>query len=195
MKKKSDSQKFVKGLRGYFKAGLFLPIFYTSVFILVITSLIVLPDYGLLIKIIGVVLSLIIIFFFWFLFGYERKNEKKMKVYIDEIEMKLESQNNVDEEKLSMNEISERNEEDYLSEEQISIFTKKSHIFLRYQVYLILSIALFSLGFRLKDLLDFPSWLNVLILSMFGFLIILSGFLGIKTYINLRKYADEVSKD
>ncbi len=192
--KKTDSQKYVKGLRGYFKAGLFLPIFYTSVFILVISSLVVLPDYNLSIKIIGIALSMVLIIFIWLLYGYQRKNEKKMKVYIDEIEVKLESQNNVDEE-LLMNEISEIKEDNCLSEEQVSFITKNTILFFRYQIYLIIAIALFSLDLVLKDLLDFPTWLNVLLLSIFSCLILLSVFLGIKTYMNLKKYVDKVSKD
>jgi Flp pilus assembly protein TadB len=90
MKKRTENQKVIRGLRAYFKESLFLPIFYTVIYGLGMIALIILPDYTLFQRITGGTLMFAILAINWVVYGFGKRTEKNTKQDIDELENSLE---------------------------------------------------------------------------------------------------------
>jgi hypothetical protein len=62
-------------------------------------------------------------------------------------------------------------------------------------MFAIIFNAVFSIFFTLRDVIEIPSWLRIVIYSLFSCVFVVSGYLTIKAYLLVRKYVKSDKKE
>jgi len=194
MKNLSEDEKLIKGLRSYFKSGIFAPVFFSIGYIFTCFGLIINPDISIWKKVVLIGFLLVIIIVFWLFYIKGKRNERKMKPSLDELEASFAKQKQDISDTL-FDEIHEENSDENYSEEQMNEIQVKTNLFFRSQIHLILTGVGLSIALFLYNLLHFPIWLSILIFSLIGLDFVIWTVLYVKRYRDLKEYVNSVSKE
>ncbi|MDD4157639.1 MAG: hypothetical protein WC479_08955 [Candidatus Izemoplasmatales bacterium] len=181
MKEKTDNQKLIKSLKNVNNVGLFIPIFYTLVFGLVIMAAIVLPADEINNRILMLVVFPLLIILCWTLYAIGKKKEKEIKKTFDKLEVVLDSDRDVEED---------------ISDEQAQIYAKKIQVlndkfqnYVRYIMYLSICVLFFALLILLLNIIGSPQWI---LITLLVFLLVFIIYLSIMGYIKYKKFYEYI---
>lgn len=175
-----EERKLITDLRNVNKTNVLIPLFYTVIFVLVTLSAIILTQESWVGRLVFSLFSGVIAALNWGLFYRDKKKTKELNVVLDEMETNI---------------YYEKNEDDYLTDEEVNLLQEKAKLSLASYTKLIITSTIFSIFILFLDEIPLESSINTTVAVLLGIILL---FYLVSTIVNgmiLRKYISKVTEE